>query len=140
MNSILDFFAARLRLPRSMESAPRDGTHILASIYTEDRNFFEWREVFWNPYVFSNKVTPWHAGADNMEHFSEDRLKSWTTLPDVRIVQKIRNGLNSPAPAGQRRGLSMDDNQRSIDLLTPLQSSGLGMAPARHDLGRTQAE
>lgn len=95
MNKILNFFAALLRFPRSMESAPRDGTHILASIYTQDRNFFEWREAFWNPYLVADQSTPWHAGAaGDVKHFPEDRLKSWTILPDVSIVQKIRNGLN----------------------------------------------
>lgn len=70
-----------LQYPRSMDSAPKDGTHILAKLYSADRNFIEWREVYRNPFIDSGESKPWHAGSP-IESFSDDRLISWVPLPN----------------------------------------------------------
>jgi hypothetical protein len=63
--------------PRSMESAPHDGTHILAYLYSAPdsenyKGFGEWREIFWKSYVgFLGHDMPWHAGDPYDSHDGE---------------------------------------------------------------------
>jgi len=64
-----------LRKPRSMDSAPRDGTHILALLSSEIHNTTEWREVYWNPFD-----SLWHA-SDPMQSYADDVPKAWLPLP-----------------------------------------------------------
>ena len=64
-----------LRRPRSMDSAPRDGTRILAYLSGGDRRFGEWREFYWNPFD-----SMWHAG-EPPQTFADDALKGWVPLP-----------------------------------------------------------
>lgn len=79
---------------RSMATAPRDGTHILAYLYRErdDENaaFGEWREIFYRPYeAMKGWNTPWHAGDPfdshscdfAPEHFGEAVPIAWLPLP-----------------------------------------------------------
>jgi hypothetical protein len=58
-----------------MDSAPRDGTHILAYLFFESSGFGEWREVYWNP--FENL---WHASHPT-QAFSDDVPAAWFPLP-----------------------------------------------------------
>jgi hypothetical protein len=79
---------------RSMDSAPKDGTHILAYLYTAPddcgyRGFGEWREIWWKPYDSLGMFMPWHAGdpfdshtrGEAPEHFGEGVPIAWTPLP-----------------------------------------------------------
>jgi hypothetical protein len=63
------------RRPRSMDSAPRDGTHIIALLSVESRKATEWREVYWNPFDGL-----WHA-SDPTESYADDVPKAWLPLP-----------------------------------------------------------
>lgn len=79
---------------RPMPLAPKDGTHILAYLYSEPddcgyKGFGEWREIFYKPYTSMGMYLPWHAGdpADSHsgdgapEHFGENVPIAWIGLP-----------------------------------------------------------
>lgn len=81
--------------PMPMHMAPRDGTHILAYLYSEPddcgyRGFGEWREIWWKPYQSLGMDMPWHAGdpADSHtrgeapEHFGEGVPVVWLQIPN----------------------------------------------------------
>lgn len=78
-----------------MDTAPRDGTHILAFLYQapddyEYRGFGEWREIWFGKAVrFMDAHMPWHAGdphdshsgGEAPEHFGEGVPIAWLPLP-----------------------------------------------------------
>jgi hypothetical protein len=79
-------------LPRDMNSAPRDGTHILAYLYSEPDDcgysgFGEWREIFWKEdRIMSlnwHAGDPWdsHSGNQAPEHFGDGVPIAWLPLP-----------------------------------------------------------
>jgi hypothetical protein len=80
--------------PHSMETAPRDGTRILAYLYSDPdddgyRGFGEWREIWWKPYTSLGMAMPWHAGdphdshthGEAPEHFGEGVPVAWMPIP-----------------------------------------------------------
>lgn len=84
----------RNQVPQPMDTAPRDGTHVLAYLYTAPddcgyRGFGEWREIWWNPYRSLGMEMPWHAGdpwdshsqAEPPEHFGDGVPVAWLPLP-----------------------------------------------------------
>lgn len=86
-----------------MESAPRDGTHILAFLYQAPvdesyRGFGEWREIFWEPYRGPLGQMPWHAGdpfdshsgREAPEHFGEAVPIAWLPLPATPSDAKFK--------------------------------------------------
>lgn len=90
------FLRSQERLePRPMSTAPRDGTHILAYLYSgpDDfgyRGFGEWREIFYKPMtIVQGWNTCWHAGDpddshegnDPPDHFGESVPVAWMPLP-----------------------------------------------------------
>lgn len=89
--------------PRDMQSAPRDGTHILAYLYhapdDEDyRGFGEWREIWWKPYVCMGMHLPWHCGdpadshdaAGASDHMGEGLPIAWMLLPKKPSLPRRR--------------------------------------------------
>lgn len=83
---------------QTIDTAPKDGTHILAILYreaTEDMDglrrgsFSEVREIWFRPYRQFGMQLPWHAGDpfdahDGMapDHFGEDVPTHWQSLPN----------------------------------------------------------
>lgn len=81
--------------PQPMETAPRDGTHILAYLYHGPDDcgypgFGEWREIWWKPFkAVMDMQLPWHAGdpaeshthGEAPEHFGEGVPIAWVPLP-----------------------------------------------------------
>src|SRR5689334_7329984 len=64
-------------IPRPMSQAPRDGTPILAYLYSEPddcgyKGFGEWREIWWKPYTSIGMFLPWHAGDPYDSHTSSE--------------------------------------------------------------------
>lgn len=82
-----------------MDTAPRDGTHILAVLHRaagEDMDrvmlkaFSEVREIWYKPYVVFGIQVPWHAGdpfdsQDGMapDHMGEDVPVLWMPKPEI---------------------------------------------------------
>ncbi len=82
---------------RTMDSAPKDGTHILAVLTREGIHdmddvwrpaFSEIREIWYRPYVQFGMQLPWHAGDpfdgyDGMgnEHMGEAVPTRWMPIP-----------------------------------------------------------
>lgn len=80
--------------PHPMETAPRDGTRILAYLYSDPdddgyKGFGEWREIWWKPYTSLGMAMPWHAGdphdshthGEAPEHFGEGVPVAWMPIP-----------------------------------------------------------
>jgi hypothetical protein len=63
------------RRPRSMDTAPGDGTTILVYLIPRSSSNGERREICWNP--FDNL---WRAG-DPQESFAEEMAKAWSPSP-----------------------------------------------------------
>ena len=89
--------------PRSMETAPRDGSHFLGYLYSAPddgnyRGFGEWREIFFREYRGPFGPMPWHAGdpydshdgAGADSHFGEALPIAWLPLPPVPLNTKFR--------------------------------------------------
>lgn len=85
----------KIRYEQPMDTAPRDGTHILAYLYSEPDDcgylgFGEWREIWWKPYSSIGMELPWHAGdvfdshtaGEAPEHFGEGVPIAWMPLPE----------------------------------------------------------
>lgn len=88
---------------KPIETAPRDGTHILAILYREAcedmdgihrKAFAEVREIFYRPYSQWGMDLPWHAGDpfdshDGMapDHFGEAIPTHWQPLPEPPALQ-----------------------------------------------------
>ena len=86
-------------LPQPMATAPRNGTRILAYLYSEPddcgyRGFGEWREIYWKPYRSLGMFLPWHAGDpwdshDQIEapdHFGEAVPIAWLPCPTPPVL------------------------------------------------------
>jgi hypothetical protein len=67
------------RRPRPMDSAPRDGTPILAHFHYPN-NYWEWRQVSWNPLD-----SVWYTADGKL---ADDDLGAWLPAPIVRTVHK----------------------------------------------------
>lgn len=81
---------------KPIETAPRDGTRILAYLYSPPDDcgvpgFGEWREVYYRPYKspILGWSMPWHAGnpddshsgEEPPDHFGEGVPIAWMPLP-----------------------------------------------------------
>lgn len=112
---------------RPMATAPKDGTHILAYLWSAPddcgyRGFGEWREIWWKPYTGLGMFMPWHAGdlfdshtaGEAPEHFGEGVPIGWLPLPKRPIAStrsgRCRNGTersaNSTSQGGENPGTS----------------------------------
>lgn len=78
---------------QKIETAPRDGTHILGYLRrsgdSEMLPFGEWREIWYRPFILLGMSVPWHAGDpadshsgnDAPDHFGEGCPTHWMPLP-----------------------------------------------------------
>jgi hypothetical protein len=77
--------------PASIETAPRDGTHVLGLIVDDPdhfvwRGYAEWREIWWEPREEMFRTVwcaggPGHDGRMGSERYGEGLVIAWLPCP-----------------------------------------------------------